>query len=335
MFALFHSITTGWSARRTYRLIYDPSSGAKLYQLIETDEGINEHFLLEVPYAGLPASDYPGPGLGFLHNANIIAALATMKITRIRYSMDERLLNGDQVTPGTWTPPAPWTQLGTGSSTSDGLIAKLINALGSPLGYSHPELDIDADNGFVLEIRGRVNSYTVGSELDPIREVTGAAFGVADGTNVLGLFFADAGPQLGKIVSLYLASSDPTETLLAIRSNDPTTDGVFASIDWTEFHLYRLEKTIGGKIRLYIDESATPVIELDERSFSGPTMVASPYVFFGNMSSDRVTESEWELLRYTFSTGFDIAASPLLSENEILSRFKHSINVIVHAEESV
>jgi hypothetical protein len=320
---------SNWVNEFSYRIIFDPTGSVDLVRIVQGDEGVEEEDVVSSLYSALPASDLPGPGLGFLHNGNTIAARATMKMGRIRYSTGVRTLSGDAL------PGSPWAQIGTGGiPESDGTFLKLPHTdTGDILYFEHPEATLDLENGVLAEFRARVNSYEVNGLTDPVREVTGVGATVDDGTFQHFLFFAEGGPQIGKIIVL-ATNDDIVENLLDIRAGTPATVGTYAQVDWTQFHMYRLEKTIGGQLHLYIDDSDTPSLSFEQVDFALPPTAGAPKAFrFGSFLDDRKSESEWEFFRHNLSAGFDVSGFPVLSENEVLSRFNHAVNVIAHAEE--
>jgi hypothetical protein len=195
--------------------------------------------------------------------------------------------------------------------------------------YFHPEATLDSEQGSTVEVLGRVDSYEVNGETNPIRELVGVGFSIEDGTHLTQLLFAEAGPELGKIAFLS-KSSDPSADLADIRSGESIDN--YVQVDWTLFHNYRLEKTKGGYLRLFIDEDELPSLEFPEPEFPYPS-AGTQGIYFGQLISGLNTTSSWRYVRHSVSAGFDVSLKPILSENEVLSRFKHVVNVIVEAED--
>jgi len=200
---------------------------------------------------------------------------------------------------------------------------------------------LQSDSGWSLEFRSRVVSYTHGaltpylaSGLNPIRASTGFMVQVLDGTFRTALVFVEAGPPNNKLV-LLASYANAHDNLLAIRSKKTDVTGTFYSIDWTKLHLYRLEKTVGGKLRLFVDELITPVIEFNTRDFDFPPHVGggNPRVEIGHAEAGIQTVSDLQLIKFSISDGFDVSCKPVLSEDELLFRFEHGTNVIVEAED--
>lgn len=317
---------TSWINEFQYRLLFDPAGNVQLLRIVLTDDGLDEEVLATLAYSALPVSDLPGPGLGFIHNALTIEALAEMKVGQMRYSVDMRLWDGSAL------PTSPWVKTGTQTPTTDGALLTVDDLLNTEaLYYSRPEAALDAAHGFAAEFRTRIDSYEKDGVVNPIRELTGVGVEIDDGGEIYRLMFADAGPDSNKII--FLGTDDDVEqNLLDIRAELVTKQGTYASVDWTTSHIYRIEKTIGGQLRLYIDEDNEPSIELDVPVDSLPATVSGPEIRFGNLLDDRKSTSVWKWLRHTVSAGFDMSSFTLTSENEVLSRFDHAINVIAEAQ---
>ena len=327
--ASYVSLLTGWGATRSYRLIVDPAGTAALYQLAVAEEGIDETFIGEIDYISLPAvGSLPVNAIGFLHNALNSSAQADMVVERIRYSTDLRLLSGSAL------PAAPWAQVGAGSPANDGTLTTLNDALDSDvLYYARADANLNADEGLMAEFRARVDSYSRGGLESPSRTVTGAVFSIDNGTNQYMLCFADAGPPNGRIVFL-ATNEDLDQNLLDIREGK--AEGTYGIIDWSELHMYRFERGRDGLIRLFVDDSDTPLIELSDSEFTPiPTAGSGARVLFGSYIDEALCQSSWQYVRYTSSQGFDVSLFPTLTEQEVLSRFDQAVNLIVEAEDTV
>lgn len=316
---------TNWVSFFSYRLILDSSGQCSLLRLEGTDEGVAEELVGSVDYSLLPASEFPGPGFGFLHNANVVAATANLKVKYARYYTNVQLLSGNVL------PPAPWADNGgSGAVNSGDSLTIEDDSFSTPHYFSRAEALLDLENGTFLEFRGRVNSYESSAGLSPIREVTGVGVSIDDGTYQHAFHFADAGPSIGKIVFL-ATMPDLGENLLAIRAQEDAIVGTYVPVDWSIFHLYRFERTVGGRMKFFIDHAEKPVIDLDQFSFVPPPTQGPKEVRFGSLMADRKTVSEWGHLRHGISTGFDVSGYPVLTEQEVLQRFNQAINVIAEA----
>jgi aspartate/tyrosine/aromatic aminotransferase len=96
--------------------------------------------------------------------------------------------------------------------------------------------------------------------------------------------------------------------------------------------MYRVEKTVGGNLELFIDDDVVPALRIESSRFTGiPTALSTGAVFFGSVVRDRLTTSTWEFFRYGISTGFEVSGYPVISESEMLTRFNNYINVIAEA----
>lgn len=422
--ASYESEVIGFSIERAYRLVLTPGVGAELFILTETVEGVEEVSTLSVAYSSLPVTGMPGPGVGFLHNANSGAALARMTVRQVRYSTNIEAVDWEDFV----SPTPMWTKIGSGtlkpetesSDVNNGSTASIVESAGvvtvsnlqrmtvesvgnyleilngdnpgvyrisSFLSSSSVVIDnpiasgadsgnpiiqwreiydptfvriedadstdntylsreyltsLQSDSGWTLEFRARVvtydhdeglTAYGVSGE-NPLRASTGFMAQVLDGTNRIALVFAEAGPPIGKIVFLAL-DNDTEQNLVAIRSNDSSTTGTFYSVDWTKFHLYRLERNIEGRLRLFVDEGRSAVIDFEERTVAYPPHVGggNPRMEIGHAESGILTTSDLQILSFCISDGYDVSSKPVLSESELFTRFEHATDVLVEVED--
>jgi hypothetical protein len=319
-----------WTANRYYRLIHDPSGYVRLFEVIQTDEGPDEELVFSMLSSSLPTSPalFSYSVLGFRHNALVGDATGRMTIGRIRYNTDVRLLWGDV------NPPAPYTVTGTGTAVTDGTVVVVDDTSDSDtLLVERAEADFGATNGFFIETRCKVVSYEVDGETDPIRSLTGVGLFLDDGGNQLVMAFAEAGPPNNKIVFLS-TQADLEQNLLDIRAGEEDVAGTYFSIDWTEYHIYRLERTIGGQLRLYIDDSDTPVVDIASADFSYAPTDGTERIGFGGILDEIISTSNWQYVRHGISDGFDFSTFPDITEDEVLERFDHAFNVIVESEDT-
>jgi len=419
----YETFQMGWGIERNYRLVLNPGVDAKLYLLVSGSEGIEEELIATVPYTSLPALSMPGPGLGFLHNANSGGATARMTIRQVRYTTSSEVTDWKDFV----SPSPTWTKMGTGtivpatdsldtevgadasiveslgvvtvsglvnlsnasignylevlngdnpgiyqiSGVVDSTTAVIVNPAASGADSGNPLIQwkeifdptysrmadassstntllrkvystgLQPDNGWSMELRARVVSYThdplltqyPATGLNPVRAGTGFMAEVLDGTYRTALIFAEAGPPNGKIVIL-ATHAYPWDDLFAIRSKRTLVAGAFCQVNWTKFHLYRFEKTIGGRIRLFIDEDLTPSIDVAHLGFPYPPHLGggTPIVQIGHGDVGIVTVSDIQLLKFSISDGYDVSCSESLTEDELLGRFAHGVNVIVEAE---
>lgn len=328
-----------FNVERNYRLILLPGTKARLLMLGGLEEGVGETLVAEVNYADLPLTGMPGPGIGFLHNANSGAATASMTVRRVRYTLSTEIADFLDFNLGAWT------KLGTGPYTVTSTYGRLADASSSDNVYFKKEYtggQLQPDNGWSLEFRARVVSYDhdpaltkyLASGLNPIRASTGFMVQVLDGGNRTALVFAEAGPPDGRIVFL-ATETDTYENFMAIRGKESSTTGTYYSVDWTKFHLYRLEKTVGGSLRLYVDELSDPVLEFSNLEFDYPPHVGggNPRVEIGHAETGIKTTSDFQMIKFSISDGFDVSCKPVLTDEELLGRFLNATNVLVEAED--
>jgi hypothetical protein len=327
--ASYLSFLTGWQAERTYRLKLDPAGQTNLYFLAAGNEGVEENFLVGVPTVSLPASSMPGPGIGFLHNAETSEATAALFVSRLRYSVRGNMIAAPPV-------PGTWTEAGVGAETDEeGAITLESTSQTDPYYFYRGEADTDAENGSGIEFRARVQSYSIDGEDSRIRSLPGVGVAINDGTNQTALLFADAGPPHGRIAFLAKTDTDYAATLEKIRAGDESVEGIFTPVDWMLFHLYRLQRAVGGKILLFVDNSLTPVLELEEVGYDYPTSETGTWqIRFGNILEGALVTSQWVLMHYNVSRGLDISIAPKLGDAEVLGQFGQAFNDILEMEDS-
>jgi hypothetical protein len=309
----------GWAGPAFYRLIVDPAGTARILGLEETDEGFLESEFIGQTYATLPASSLPGPGIGFLHNANTVQALAEMFISWFRYSLDVRIweaLDG--------IPPAPWTPVGAGAPSVENDILT-IDATSDPLLYTRVETQSEG-KGLFVEAVCAVDSYVKDGVTNPPRTVVGASLGYDDDLVVYNLMFAEGGPELGRIAFLQ-SQTDIDSNLVDIRAGRPETLGTWFKVDWTQFHHYRIEREVSGELLVYLDYDPTPIIRFGFEEFSGVPSTTER-VLFGHSPSDRGSVTRWQSVRYSRSFGWDVEALPVTEG----LRYEHAVNAIVEVD---
>jgi hypothetical protein len=327
----YTTFQTGWGILRDYRLLLDPSSNVRVITLEEGIDGVYERTLITVPYSGLPPTSFPATSIGFLHNADTNSAAASLLVGRVRYST--QAANWES----TALPSSPWSQQGSGGTATlpSGETGMDIDdtSLVDHLYFRKSLAGLNPSQGFFTEFLCRVLSYGISDVEDPLRENVGIGARVQDGLLQYTVLFADAGPEIGRIV--YLATmADYEANLLAIREGSASTAGTYAAVDWTKSHLYRLERKIGGGLRLLVDNAKEPIIEvLDEDNFDAPLAIgAFQGIEFGSFLDDHKSLSRWHLLRNSVSYGYDGEVFPILTEQEISERFDNSLICLVEAE---
>jgi hypothetical protein len=101
-----------------------------------------------------------------------------------------------------------------------------------------------------------------------------------------------------------------------------------------KFHLYRLERNLGGQLCLFVDEGLTPAIAFEERSMNYPphTGGGNPRVEIGHLESGILTVSDIQIVSFCVSDGYDVSCKPVISEEGLLRRFNTGTNVLVEVE---
>lgn len=320
---------TGWGALRDYRLLIDPASNVRVISLESDSEGMIERTLISVPHIGLPVTAFPTTSLGFLHNAASNPASASMVVGRVRYSHQVALWESDAL------PTSPWSQQGAGGSayleSGKGMVIE-DTSLVDHLYFRKSMPTFTSGYGYMVEFLHKISSYGISDLEDPIRETTGVGLRLQDGTYQTTLIFADAGPQIGKLVFV-ATMSDYEANLLAIRSGESSVEGTYAVVDWSSYHLYRLERNLGSGIRLFLDNSKRPSLTIPHRDISLPPAIGGfQGMDFGSLVDDHVSKSQWRMLRNSTSSGYDGEIFPVLTDNELLDRYDSSLICLVEAE---
>lgn len=321
----YNSIQQGFSADVQYRLILSGDEIA-LYHFLQEGDDWTEEKVLTTSRLALPASEMPGPGIGFLHDAFRSEVLSTLVLSYLRYTVGTETLHKLDLL----APPAPWSLLGTGTITDEDDYVRATAEDGNAYRWALSLTGtLQPDNGWVVEWSNRIVEYVVDGEVNPTRADSGAFVRVLDGTYVYNLRFIDAGPELGKVVAFRI-DGDAEATVLSLRAGDAEMDGRYAQVEWMNFHVYRLERTPGGYLRLFVDGNLTPVIEVETAYFDAEENASSPQVAFGKGSSNSVT-ADWVFFRHGVSRGLDVSAE--VPEEDSLSYFDHRVNVLVEVED--
>jgi hypothetical protein len=314
-------MSRGWGSEGFYRLLSDGTS-TKLIQFVPMNEGSGEELLFEVANITLPTAPVESvPSVGFLHNLEAAESVATLKIAMVRYLPDLRFLY--PTTPLSPIPATPWQVENSAglSSTGDDFVL-------SQSGTTIYRLEPNAGqlNGFTAEFRFRIDSYGVGN---PINALSGVGVVLDDGTYKLELMFADAGPVVGKIAFLTQRGFTYEETLLGISAGNKEFKGTYTTLDWTKFSHYRLEKVTGGRLRLFVNENDTPVLDMSTYALKYAVTSGTKYFKFGNLLPGYPSVSRWQYVKYNLSTGVDVSVlRPGITDE---TRFDMAVNTIVEA----
>ena len=175
-----------------------------------------------------------------------------------------------------------------------------------------------------------MDGYAIDGVSNALRANTGVGVEIDDGSDLLLLMFSEGGPELGKIV-YFPTKPDLDEALFLVRAGREEVAGTYAPLDWTQKHTYRVERTIGGNLRLFVDEAAEPIIDMAQEEFPYLTTLGSRAFRFGSLLDDRTTESAWEFFHYAPSTGLDLMIDQVLDEDD---KFDKTVNVIASVEDT-
>jgi hypothetical protein len=318
----------GWGSEGFYRLFND-GTWVRLIQLADLGNGVEETELLRVALTSLPLST-TSPSVGFLQNSLSGESISLLRLGLIRYVTMLKEYRSTVVYPAPpalpiITPDLPWVATTPSELSPEGFDTVITNTISASTIYRN-DTEITHSSGITLEFRSKVMAYGVDS---PLNAITGVGVSVDDGTYRTELMFADAGPVLGKVV--FFTTRDTYDNLLLdIITGGVKTQGTFGQVDWSQFHLYRIEKTIGGTLQLFVDESNTPMISVDTQKFKYPNTRGTKQVSFGCLLDNSPSISQWTHVRYSVSTGLDV--SIIRPEVTDKSRFDMAVNTIVEAE---
>lgn len=214
-------------------------------------------------------------------------------------------------------------------------------------------------DGFVAEFRVQLDADNLPSSVydDTVEGRPGLWSGVGlyldDGADRIVFGFADGGSR-GRFI--FVAGADPTDTTQALDFSNiqswveasirqPGTWFQYVhNIDWTEEHLYRVERSAAitsdrnARVRVFVDNSETPVIEvpfLRGRFVQGTVQE----IGWGHLVAGRNAVSYWREVLYGVSSGFDIHTNQGLSVTQRRMQMVESsrptlASMAVHVEES-
>jgi len=329
----YEALETSWLTNRSYRLVYDPAGTVSLKSLTTLNGVLLESTIVALAFSDLPnlpapgAGVLPSPALGLILDGNLSQSAAEAIVTRFRYSTNIRSWESSMPAAWTYSGPAPessYIHMYGDELVIDGALAT------QHVKYTKTET-IDHEDGLALEFRTKIDAYTTDGELNAPRSNTGVGITVDDGTYKLSLVFADEGPELGRIA--YLATNNDWDAnLISIRKREALTLNTYFQIDWSVYHMYRIERTPTGRLQVFVDDADVPMLDLEDDAFDYPAGSSSA-VQFGVIQEDKHAVCRWTHVRYSAATGYELKAFPLMSENEILQRFNHAVNTVVEAEE--
>jgi hypothetical protein len=184
--------------------------------------------------------------------------------------------------------------------------------------YYFEDVDYDPDSGAAVYFKGKVTAWTddVGA-VNPPRQEIGPILHITSTTDGMQLRFTKT--ETGRCFA-YL-SGDDTDFTDVLAQNE---DGVRISteIDFQEDHVYILVLKPFQHIRLYIDYSTEPAIDIPWESKGlvfrpFPTnLPPSATIGFGSLGEDSGVQMEWAFARASIGTGYDLVIFPQLTEEE-------------------
>jgi len=144
------------------------------------------------------------------------------------------------------------------------------DTLQSVIGYSRAEPMLAVAGSYFIEARLRIEDFLVHSEFTPL-----ASFAVGDGTVRASLFFTEATPGGHQIATWYKGSI------------------LFIPMDWSEYHVYRIEVIVGDRARFLVDGEV--VLEQDYYGFESDPEGPGFTYFAGAESVSRWDELSYEI----------------------------------------
>jgi len=145
---------------------------------------------------------------------------------------------------------------------------------------------------------------------------------LCNGEKCLHVMFVDAGPA-GKFV--YLPRADLEDSTKAVIRQSSSGKAISAQVDFPEEHEFRVVWRPGRPLQLYVDDMATPVVEipwgspvdLPSHYLFAPAEAITPSVSFGSLDAYRKTVSYWRWVRVAESDGYDVSLTPQFASDQL------------------
>ena len=326
---------TDWSDGVPLTLIADPNRD-------EVDVFVDDELALTVSYnpANLPPTAGVGARVTFGHATPMHLPSGSYgdftlqelwySTNAISYCADHLVLPEATVTPWVRDP------MGAGSVTigADGLTLQddSFGDPGTPLMYRRTEPYLVPSHAAFVESRFAVESWSddVGSP-DPVDKPIATAVYLDDIDSVAALLMVKT--STGRTFVFVPSVDDIFEDVV-----QQTEEGEARSfeIDWTEEHTYRLERSPGEHVRLYIDNAVIPVIDLtwDEAALPNGGLAIQPSIGFGSGNPRAKTKSHWKFVRYGIGRGYDLAVRRELTNDEMTEHaFDGGVNLLIEASD--
>lgn len=174
--------------------------------------------------------------------------------------------------------------------------------------------------GVAVETRVRVTSH---------RSLfrTGTYLLIDDGIRVFALSFVDS--RSGKYAALTLR--DGTGGFRELVGRDGDGAKYSFPCDWTDYHIYRLERQVGKGFQVYLDAETSPRISFPENDLAllpNSRYSGIPTIAFGQITPEG-SISQWSYLNTFFSRGYEISIKKNKSDAVLREELYNTQAIIV------
>ncbi len=228
--------------------------------------------------------------------------------------LDESIMPGAVLLPYS---PGVLASMGTGTLEADGF--HIVCAPGETLTYTR-SIPTDVDRGGIVEMILQITAWHPDAR-------TGAFIILDDGARAYMLSFVEV--STGRFVCIPLAAGSSSFEEEAGESGLPAQLSV--PIDWSQQHIYRLERRPRDGVYLFIDGQQALVIPDSKRFIFPVSRYGTPTLAFGQFTDEGAT-SVWGFARGSFGAGFEISSTLAQPMSEIQKRFNNAqVDVIITA----
>jgi hypothetical protein len=185
--------------------------------------------------------------------------------------------------------------------------------------YHISDPDYDEESGASIWLKGKVSAWTdeFGAVSPPRKEIGPIAF-LASTTVGVQLYFVES--ETGRRF-VYLPRQ--LDDVVDVMAQNVEGARISAELDFTEFHAYQLVLKPFQHIRLYVDYSTAPAIEIPWESASiamrtFPTNVPpTSTIAFGSLGEESGVEFDFSFVRASIGTGYDLIIRQNLAEEDL------------------
>lgn len=327
-----------WSSPVSFRFTVDTHRNLiEIFLLPDIDTPILSHGLdrSQLPTA---ASYGWATQVPFIAFGGIVAgaAVANLDTYSLNFShLYQAFESRDTDVPDAASPAYTKQGSGTASFVSGGL--QLSTTPGQQLYYFREGI-LDPFRGSIVEARLAIPSFKP-------RSTTGVFIVLDDGDIAYMLSFVDTNSGRYACLSLTAGLDDVGDLV----GRDGVRAKVSFPIDWTQSHIYRMERRPNDGLYIFVDQSTTPSLVVpDGQTFvtlaqtrQNPAFPLQPFFFpvppspptngtvgFGHFR-DYGAVSVWGFVRHTFSLGFELSATKNAPENFLVEEIAGTQALIV------